>query len=193
LAARLAGVVGALAVPFQLFEQLDQRALAELARSLRSDLEAATRPGHQPGPLQGAFDLSETPQVAHGIFTQGSTQPLLVHVLERGPGVVGLHRPVQLLVVGEALQRVDRRLHRQGLLATGQGRLAPGHLREHLRERPGQPVDLEGQVHVLEDLTRERLQLGPLLRRHRGQQPGQGGHPPGHLFEQLVEGPRISG
>ena len=56
-----------------------------------------------------------------------------------------------------------------------------------------EPIDLEREVHVLQDLFGERSELGALLRRHRGEQAGHRRHPSRHLFEQLIERPRVPG
>ena len=48
-------------------------------------------------------------------------------------------------------------------------------------------VDLPAQVHVLEELLGELLQLRPLLGRHRVEHRLHRRHPLGHHLEQLVE------
>ena len=65
--------------------------------------------------------------------------------------------------------------------------LAPTHLREHRLQVLAELAHLPPQVHVFEQLVAELLQLRPLLGRHRVHHRLHGGHPPGHLLEQLVE------
>ena len=55
----------------------------------------------------------------------------------------------------------------------------------------GQLVDLPPQVHVLEQLLREPLELRPLLGRHRVEHRLHGRHLLGHLLEELVEVLRV--
>jgi hypothetical protein len=56
----------------------------------------------------------------------------------------------------------------------------------------GQLVDLPPQVHVLEQLLRQALELRPLLGRHRVEHRLHGGHLLCHLLEQLVEVLRVA-
>ena len=52
---------------------------------------------------------------------------------------------------------------------------------------PAELVELPAQVHVVEQLVGELLELRPLLGRHRVEHRLHRGHPPRHLLEQLVE------
>ena len=67
----------------------------------------------------------------------------------------------------------------------------PVHLREHLLQVPRELLHLPLQVHVLEQLVGQLLELGPLLGRHRVHHRLHRGHPPGHLLEQLVDVLRV--
>src|SRR5207244_532916 len=97
--AGLPGVVLALAVALQPFEDLDQSALPQLSRSPRRDLQPTFDTLKEASLLQRLLDLLQSPDVAHGILPERSAQPLLVHVVQRRARVVGPHRTVQLLVV----------------------------------------------------------------------------------------------
>ena len=93
----------------------------------------------------------------------------------------------------QPLHRVDRGRQRHLLLAAGECGLAPRQIGEGRREVRPEPVDLEREVHVLQDLFGERPELGALPRRHRREQPGHRRHPSRHLSEQLIERPRVAG
>ena len=169
-----------LPIPPELFEQPDQRSLSHLPGAAGGHPQPSPDPFDQPGPLQRPFDLLERPDVTDRILPERPAQPVLVDVLQRRPGVLAPQRPVQLLVVGQPLQRVHGGPHGHGVLAAGQRGLVPRQLREHLPQRPGQLRDLEHQLRAL-------------LGRHRRQQPRQRGHPPGHPLKQLVQRPRPLG
>ena len=189
----LARLVGGIPVLPEVLEHSDQGPFPHLASPARGDLEPATLPRHQPRLLERALDLLEPPEIGDRLLAQGPPELLLVDVLHRGARVVGPHRTVQILVIGYPLQRVHRGLHGHGLFAAGKRGLVPRHLREQFGEGTGQSIHFERKVEVLEDLPRQRFQLGPLLRRHRPQQPRQRGHPSCHLLQQLVERLRVLG
>ena len=69
----------------------------------------------------------------------------------------------------------------------------PAHLREQLLQVLAQLVDLPAQVHVLEQLLGQALQLRPLLGRHRVEHRLHRRHALGHDLEQLVEVLRVLG
>ena len=71
--------------------------------------------------------------------------------------------------------------------------LLPARVGERLAEVGGEPVDLPAQVHVLQQLVGQALELRPLLGRHRVEHRLHGRHLLRHLLEQLVEGLRVAG
>ena len=191
--AGLAGLVHTLAIPPQLLEHAHERPLPHRARALRGDLEPAPFARDQAGALQRALDLLEPPEIAHGVLAERLPQRVLVDVVDRGARVVALQRAVELLELVQAFHRVDRRRQRHRFVAAGERRFPPPQVGERRGQVRAQPVDLEREIHVLQDLLGERPELGALLGRHRGQQPGHRRHPGGHLLEQLVERLRVAG
>ena len=194
-AARVAGIVGALAVTLQLLEDLRERALAQLARPARRDLQPPATPLHEARVLQHAFDLLEPSQVLRGRIAQGAAHGFLVDVVERGPRVVALHRTIELLIVVQPLHRVDGGRHRHALPVAEALALTlrPTPCRGTRPQVRAQAIDLEGEVHVLHDLFGEFGELRSLLGRERGHQAAHRGHAPCHLLQQLVERRRSVG
>ena len=185
--------MGPLPVSAQPLEHPHQGPLAEFARALWCHLQPSLTPRDQAGLFQGPLDLLEPPEIARSSLPQGATEGLLVDVLQRCPRVFPAHRPIQILEIVQPLHGVDRRRQGHGLVPGRQRRIPPRHVGEHRCEVRPQPIDLESEIHVRHHLLGEGLELGPLLGRERGEQPGQRCHPPGHVLEELVQRPRVVG
>ena len=69
----------------------------------------------------------------------------------------------------------------------------PAHLREERLQVARQLLDLPPQIHVLEELLGQALELRPLLGRHRVEHRLHRGHALRHDLEQLVERLRVLG
>ena len=186
----MARVVRRLAILPQMLEDVDQRSFAELSRAARRHPQCPARARDEPCSLERTLHLLQPLQIADRVLTERSAQPFLVDVLQGRARIIRAHGAVQVLVVGQSLERVHRRLHRHGLLAASQRRVVPRKVGEPLGERAGEAIHLERQVEVLQDLASERLELGPVLGRHRGEEARECRHPAGHLLQQLVQRPR---
>src|SRR5439155_24475125 len=110
-------LVHGLPVLAEVLEHLDQGPLPEPPGAARSDLQSPAAPLDQAGLFQGAFDLLQPADVAHGLLPEGPPERVLVHVLDGSPRVVAPERLVKFLVVVEPFQRVDGSGQRARFLA----------------------------------------------------------------------------
>ena len=94
---------------------------------------------------------------------------------------------LELVEVAQLLHRLHRLAHAERVLALEVVGLVPALLREQLAQVTAELVHLPAQVHVVEQLVGQLLQLGPLLGRHRVEHRLHRRHPLGQLLEQLVE------
>ena len=100
---------------------------------------------------------------------------------------------LELVDVAELAHHAGRLGEAQRVLAREVVAAVPTHLREQLAQVAAELVDLPAQVHVLQQLFGQALELGPLLGRHRVEHRLHGGHALSHHLEQLVEGLRVLG
>ena len=141
----------------------------------------------QSGLLEHAGEPGQLVEAAGGIVAEQLPGAVDVH-LRQCAGVGGA--PQELLQPVEVTQLLHggRRLgHAERILALEVVALVPAHLREQAPELLAELIDLPAQVHVVEELFGQLLDLRPLLGRHRRQHRLHGGHPAGQHLQQLVE------
>ena len=175
----------------ELVEQVAQRVRTDLAQPLRRQLEAAFLLLDQAGVLQHLGQLGQPLERAGRVVAHQVADAVHVGLGQRA-GAGGVAQQVlELVEVAELLHRLHRLAHAHRVLALEVVALVPAHLREHRLQVLAELIHLPAQVHVLQQLIAELLQLRPLLGRHRVEHRLHRRHPLGHLLEQLVEVLRV--
>ena len=170
-------------------EEVVEHLLADPPRPPRGQLQAAAVARQVPGLLEPAREVVERVEVAHGVVAEqlADVAPVDRGQVARGADVTQL--VLQRVERLEPAELLERTLQPERLVAlepvavaeaVGQQRV---HVRGELGEVPAQPV-------VPEQGVGHRLELGPLLGRHRAQQRLHRGHPLGELLDDVVEGAR---
>ena len=180
-------------VAVELAEQLRQRVLTEPAHALGGELDPALSLLDEARVGEHAGDLGHAVQARRGVVAEQLSDPLDVGLCQSTGVRRAAHELLELVEVAELAHqrggaRHVERVHALELIAVPPPRVGHG-LAEVLPEL----LDLPAQVHVLEQLVRQLLQLRTLLGRHRVEHRLRRGHATCHHLEQLVEGLGVLG
>ena len=185
--AGVADVVASSAAGVELGEDLAQRGGADPADRAGGQLErTATVPDQVALLEQLALDAAQRGDIVDGPTAERPLHRRLVHVLERGAGVVLTQGGLEVVEVGQLLERRRRIPHAHALLAAHPLLAAPGQVRPGVAEGVAELGQLRGEVQVHGALH----QLAELLALLRGQGVHQlllGGGPPGEVVDELGE------
>jgi predicted NBD/HSP70 family sugar kinase len=143
----------------QLVEQVAQGVGTDLAEALGRQLEAALLLLDQPRVLEHLGELGETLERPGGVVAHQVAHSVHVGLGERTRVGGVAEQVLELVELAQFLHRLHRLTHAHRVLALEVVALTPVHLGEHALQVLAELVHLPAQVHVLEELVAELLEL----------------------------------
>ena len=145
----------------------------------------------RPASVEHLGELGEAFERARGVVAEQVTDLVHVGLGERAGAGGAAQQVLELVEVAELRHGLHRLAEAQRVVAAEVVRRSQPICGISCRRFAPELVDLPAQVHVLEQLVGELLELRPLLGRHRVEHRLHRRHAPGHLLEQLVDVLRV--